>query len=161
MRFLSLSIAITLISLARTGAKAEDWVIDTQEDWTAASQHQQNITLENGMATPAAKTATFQSKLKRFDRKRQAKSIRFEQSPVWQNWEPIPNVGPSNLGDAPVLLCIEPHNYWMFGRYGGARKRKNFQAQPAKLEGFDVPLVTTPFPNQYDAPGGLKPGKGG
>jgi hypothetical protein len=161
MRALSLFTAVALLWLCNSSAGAEDWAIETQQDWTAASGTHENLTIVDGLATPTAKTATFQSKLKRFDRKRQAKSIALEQSTVWQNWEPIANVGPSNLGDAPVMLSIGPDNYWMFGRYGGAKRRKNFQAQPAKLDGFDVPLVTTPFPNQYDAPGGLKPGKGG
>jgi hypothetical protein len=38
---------------------------------------------------------------------------------------------------------------------------KGFKAQPATLKGFDVPLMTTPYPNPYDAPGGLKPDLGG
>ncbi|MCF7855842.1 MAG: hypothetical protein K9N51_13665 [Candidatus Pacebacteria bacterium] len=56
-----------------------------------------------------------------------------------------------------------PDDYWLFGRYERApRKRgetvyegKPFKAGPAALEGFDIPLQTTPFPRQYDAPGGL------
>ena len=139
---------------------ADTWSIDSQQEWMSADDTKTNCTIKDGMLIPQKKTATFKSKVKRFDKKRSATTIVFEQSPVWQNWNPIANVGPTNLADAPVLLCIEPGNYWLFGRYGGKRK-KNFQAKPVMLKGFDIPLKTTPFPNQYDAPGGLKPGKGG
>jgi hypothetical protein len=59
-----------------------------------------------------------------------------------------------------VLLSLGPDNYWMFGRYGGIRP-KDFRSEPAHLEGFELPLQTTPFPKQYDAPGGRQPGRGG
>ena len=94
-----------------------------------------------------------------------------EQSPIWQNWNPIENLGPINLSDAPVLLTLGPDDYWIFGRYGrGQARRKagekprpqpSFTPAPASLEGFDIPLRTTRFPNQFDAPGGLEPKLGG
>jgi len=154
-------IVVVLIVLA-TGSigLAEDWSINTQEEWSAATGSQENLTVKDGIVTPSGKTAIFKSKLKTFSQKRSAASIVFDQSPIWQNWNPIPNLGPSNLADAPVLLSIGPDNYWMFGRYGGKRNKK-FVAEDAKLEGFNIPLKTTPFPNQYDAPGGLMKGKGG
>jgi len=155
-------VVAAMVLLLAPFAAAEDWTIDSQEEWTSALDAQENLAIQDGMATPTAKTAVFRSVLKRFDAQRSAQSITFEQSPIWQNWQPIKNVGPANLADAPVLLCIGPDNYWMFGRYGGKGKgRKNFKAEPAKLEGFDVPLKTTPWENQYDAPGGLKKGRGG
>ena len=58
----------------------------------------------------------------------------------------------------------------MFGRYRGtAQKRKKgekapkekFVAEEVTVDGYDVPLMTTPFPHQYNAPGGLKKSKGG
>lgn len=160
----------TIVLAVSTYARAGDWSIDSQSEWTSASGDQKNLVIKNGMVTPIATTATFSSKLHRFDKKRSAASIVFEQSPIWQNWQPVTNIGPSNLQDAPVLLCIEPGNYWMFGRYGGQPRRRKgqkpkplppFKAEPATLDGFDVPLQTTRFPNQFNAPGGLKPGKGG
>lgn len=151
---IAVAVAIAPLTLA------DEWSIDSQSEWTAALEDQKNLEIKDGVATPTAKTANFSSKLKRFDRKRSAASIVFEQSPIWQNWQPIDNVGPANLADAPVLLCIEPDNYWMFGRYRG-RRGNNFKPEPATLEGFDVPLKTTPFANQFDAPGGLKKSRGG
>jgi hypothetical protein len=164
MRILVSLTTFLLISLSQF-LSAGDWVIESQQEWSAATGRQDNLTIEDGLVSPTSKNATFVSKLKRFDGKKSATSMLLEQSPIWQNWNPIENLGPVNLADAPVLLCIENDNYWMFGRYGGARKNKKgsekFKAEPTKLEGFDIPLLTTPFPNQYDAPGGLKPGKGG
>jgi hypothetical protein len=137
------------------------WVVDSEDDWQAAAADQSNLQLKGGLATPTAETATFQSKLKTFDTKRSAASITFDQSPVWHNWQPIPDLGPSNLGDAPVMLSLGPDNYWMFGRYGGGKGKPGFKPEAAELDGFDIPLLTTPFPNQFKAPGGLKQAKGG
>ncbi|MEX1028226.1 MAG: hypothetical protein WD049_09515 [Candidatus Paceibacterota bacterium] len=142
-------------------APAEEWRIDTQADWSAASGEAIEMTIQDGIAKPERAAATFRSKLQRFDKRRSVKSIVFEPDPVWQNWQPIENLGPVNLQDAPVLLSIAPGNYWMFGMFGGVNRRKDFKAEDATLDGFDMPLKTTPFANQYDAPGGLKPGRGG
>ncbi|MBK1832203.1 hypothetical protein JIN77_15805 [Verrucomicrobiaceae bacterium R5-34] len=148
------------------------WSIDSQAEWQSATAQQNNLEFKDGMATPTAKTATFLSKLKTFDTKQSASSLVISQSPVWENWEPTTNIGPTNLRDAPVFLSLGPDNYWMFGRYGGATKKAAkkgksttapapFEAKAAELEGFDIPLQTTPFANQFNAPGGLKPGQGG
>ena len=164
------SIVLALICISVT-ISADDWSVDSQKEWTDAIGLQKNLSVKDGMAIPIQKTASFSSKLKRFNEKRSLKSITFDQSPVWQNWDPIKNLGPTNLGDAPVLLSIGPKNYWMFGRYGGGRPRvkngQNAKPQPkftptsATLEGFNIPLKTTRFPNQFDAPGGLEKRLGG
>ena len=127
--------------------------------------------VENGAVSPKGKTGQLKTKLHRFDSKRSASSLTIRQSAVWQNWNPIENLGPANLNDAPVLLTVGKGNYWMFGRYGNAtpkakrgeqvKRLASFKPEAAKLDGFDVPLQTTRFANQYNAPGGLKPSKGG
>ena len=152
-----------------SAASAENlWTIDSQTQWEDSIATKSDLKVDGGMVTPTAKTASIQSKLKVFDGKRLAKSIVISQSPVWQNWEDAGNLGPVNLGDAPVMLSLGPNNYWMFGRYGGAGKKRGtekkaspFKAESATLEGFDIPLETTPFPNQFNAPGGLKKSLGG
>lgn len=156
-----------------------NWMIETQSDWEQQTETQTGLIYKDGFAELNDKTGTFTSKIKSFSQKKQASNIVFEQSPVWQNWEPIANIGPSNLQDAPVLLSMGPDNYWMFGRFGGGvKKKKNkkskkgetiqkaaltpeFKPQPAKLEGFDMELMTTQYPNQYDAPGAKEKGLGG
>lgn len=162
MKLLSLALTITLLNCA--AAHAADWTIDSAEEWKAnLEQVDGKLSVEEGFVSPAEKTATLTTKLHSSDEKRSATTLTVTQSPLWQNWNPIKNLGPSNLADAPVLLTVGPDNYWMFGRYGSAkaRQKSSFKPEPAKLEGFDMPLLTTPFPNQFDAPGGLKPGKGG
>ncbi len=147
------------------------WVVASEADWTGAQASQSGLDVGKGAISPSEKTGVFRSVVKRFDSKKSAAAITLTQSPIWQNWNATPNLGPINLADAPVLLTIGPDNYWMFGRYGGGQggRKKGAKNKPAakhlaedaELEGFDVPLKTTRFANQYDAPGGLKPSKGG
>lgn len=151
--------------------QAADWTIDSADDWTQNIESSQGATIADGTVSPQAKTATIITKVHTLDGKRSAKSLVIDQSPLWQNWNPIGNLGPDNLGDAPVLLTVGPDNYWMFGRYSGRKPRPRkgqaskpaprFEPQKVTLEGFDIPLLTTPFSNQFDAHGGLKPSKGG
>ena len=164
---------ITLAASSRSWVSADDpWVIDTQEGWTKAASKQAGVEIANDLLAPTEKAGTYSSKVQRFDTKRKPVAILIEQSPIWQNWEPIENLGPVNLQDAPVFLAISPKDYWVFGRYGGARRGKRgakgaqnpapFKSEPAKLPGFeDVELETTRWPNQFNAPGGLKKGLGG
>jgi len=161
---------LAIPALAADGA-GEELKIDTASDWKAQIESSEGAVFENGSAAPEGKTATIRTKLHKFEKKVAAESLTIEQSAIWQNWEPIENLGPSNLRDAPVMLTMGKDDYWMFGRYGGGQpkvkkgeKRKplpKFEAKPATLEGFDIPLMTTRFPNQFDAPGGLKKGLGG
>lgn len=164
-------LALIPLSQCSNPKEAEPWKIDSQDEWVSAVESSDGITIEKGAAAPAEKSGTVITKVKSFDSKRSALSLKIAQSTIWQNWNAIENLGPSNLGDAPVLLTKGPNDYWMFGRYGGGqpRRKKGKKAKPlpkhtpteATLEGFDIPLQTTRFPNQYNAPGGLKPGKGG
>jgi len=166
-RVLIVSLAICCVCEDAIARNA--WTVDTAEQWQKSCRESENLTFEEGMATPTEDAATYRSIVTRWDEKRVPKSMVFRQSPVWHNWEPIDNLGPANLRDAPVLLTMGPDDYWIFGRYGGGRSKRGqrqqvaetFKSGPAKLEGFDIPLRTTPFPNQYDAPGGLEKGLGG
>lgn len=144
-----------------TTGVGKTWRIDTQAEWIESLLKKSGMKISEGLASPAENTALLSSVIKRFDQKRSLQSMTIDQSPVWHNWKPIPNIGPSNLGDAPVMLSIGPGNYWMFGRYGSSQKKKGFKPDAAKLEGYEIPLKTTPFPNQFDAPGGLKKRLGG
>ncbi len=169
MKLFPLSLAVAVLIAGQL--QAENWTIDTAEDWETNMQSAEGATFDGGSVSPSEKVATIVTQLHSTDEKRSAKSLVVTQSAIWQNWNPIENLGPANLGDAPVMLTLGPNNYWMFGRYkkAGAKKKKGNKAQPqapfepqeAKLEGFEMPLLTTPLANQYDAPGGLKPGKGG
>lgn len=142
--------------------KSEEWRIDTHKEWQQADKEQTGFSYKSGFAVPKEGNAVYKSVIRSFKSKQAAKSIVFKQDNRWLNWSPAGTIGPVNLGDAPVFLSLGPKNYWMFGRYTGVQNnRRDFNAVDTTLEGFDVPLKTTPFPNQYDAPGGLKEGLGG
>jgi len=150
---------------------ADDWKIESAEDWKENTESSKGIVAEDGAISPEEKSGTILTKIHSSDEKRSAKSLTIEQSAIWQNWNPIENLGPSNLADAPVLLVAGPDDYWMFGRYSSGQPRRKkgekpkpvpkFTPEAASLEGFNIELQTTRFPNQYNAPGGLKPGLGG
>ncbi|MDF1862060.1 MAG: hypothetical protein P1U87_17720 [Verrucomicrobiales bacterium] len=166
---LAVSLLLTLLSLPVFAA--EPWSIDDESQWKSEIASSEGLSIEKGMAAPTGESGSLKTKVQSFGEKRSAKSLTIQQSAIWQNWIPTENLGPVNLADAPVLLTKGPDDYWMFGRYGGGQPRRKkgekakplpkFEPQAATLEGFDIPLQTTRFPNQYDAPGGLKPSKGG
>ena len=144
------------------------WTIDSQADWKQNVGTQAHIEIKEGMASPTAKTATFQSVLKRFDTKKKPESIVVRQSPVWENWEPAGDIGPGCTFDSPVFLSLGPNNYWMFARHHSGMEKEArdsskgaFVPKSVRLDGFDVPLETTPMPNQFRAPGGMKRSLGG
>lgn len=97
------------------------WEIHSQAEWTAATASKEGIEIRDGIAAPMEKAGTLTSVVKQFEHQRKPASIVLEQSPAWQNWEPLENVGPANLQDAPVFLAIGPGDYWMFGMYGMQR----------------------------------------
>jgi len=150
----------TFLALAAT-SHAGEWVLDSQEDWLQNTQKQDGFELKDGMASMKAPNASFVSKVQSFDTKRKIESLTIKQTDAWLNWKPIDKAQPANLQDAPVFLVRGDKDYWIFGRCGKAKNKKPFEAKPAKLEGYDVPLKTTPYPNQFDAPGGLRPSLGG
>lgn len=150
---------------------AADWTIDSTDDWTNNVETVTGADIDNGTVSPTAKRATITTIVHESESMLTAKTLVVSQSSIWQNWAPIANLGPVNLGDAPVLLTVGPDNYWMFGRYGSGRLRPKkgkkpkpvpaFEPEKATLDGFTIPLQTTRFPNQFNAPGGLKPSKRG
>ena len=142
----------------------ESWRVDSQEEWAASFYEQEGIEVAQGLATPTEKKVIIKSALKSYEQKRSAKLITISQSPIWMNWNSAGKLLPSNLGDAPVLLNRGEEGYWAFGRYSSGGKKnegKKFVAEEALLEGFDVPLKTTPFEKQYDAPGAAQKSEGG
>ncbi len=167
----TLAFSLVAVLLVGMDLQAADWTIDSAADWTQYIKSAQGASVGGGSVAPQAETAEIVTQIYASTTKRSAATLTVKQSSIWQNWLPIENLGPANLADAPVLLTVGPNNYWMFGRYGrgqprprNGRKRQSlapFKPEAATVEGFDIPLQTTRFPNQFDAPGGLKPSKGG
>ena len=152
--------SILMIGLASAQKKKitsnTTWTLDSQEEWLSNLDEKSNLDIVDGNLVPTATDATFKTQIQQFDKKKSLKSITLSQSPEWLNWEQIPYVGPVNLGNSPVALQLGDGNYWMFGRYTKS-KQKSFISKDTILKGYDVTLKTTPFKNQFDAPGGLKP----
>lgn len=150
-----------LVSCSISQQNGTQWRVDTAEEWLESKQNSENLEFQDGNAICSGDVSIFQSVLHAMPTRLSASRILVKQSPIWRNWEAIENLGPSNLRDAPVLLSRGPNDYWMFGRYGGEKKKETFRVEQVELDGYSIPLVTTPFLNQFDAPGGLKKGLGG
>ena len=161
------AVMVTGLIAGGSGFAEESWQVGSEAEWQSVLANQDGLDLKNGQVSPTGEKALIKTKLQRFEKKRKASSLLVEQSPSWDNWEPCENIGPANLADAPVMLSVGEKNYWMFGRYSRSRKMgkgkgaTKFVPGKAELEGFDIELLTTPWPNQFNAPGGLKKGLGG
>ena len=160
-----MKVQTTMMILAMVStARSAPLVLDGTEQWSDALLAKQGIEVGDGLVKCTASAATFQTKVISFGSTRKMESLTLKQSDGWLNWKPVGKVLPANLGDAPVFLVKGDKDYWAFGLYGKPRKSgksKEASREPAQLEGFDIELMTTPYENQYDAPGGLKESKGG
>jgi len=151
-----------LFSLGVIGlVSAESWKVDSQVDWEKVLSESAELEIKNGMVEPTASKIVIATKIQSFEEKKSPSTITLSQSPVWLNWDPITNIGPANLSDAPVMLSLGPDNYWMFGRYKSMKSKRADVVKEAKLKGFDTPLKTTAWPNQFDAKGAEQKPLGG
>jgi hypothetical protein len=159
MKMKNLITIIVVGALSAMSVSGETWTIDTQAEWDESLAKKKGAEVSDGMVSPTKKGAVLSSVIKQFDEKRSAESITIDQSPVWHNWNPIGQIGPNNVGDAPVFLRMGEDNYWLFGRYKPSKDSSPVGA--AELEGFDIPLMSTKNPHLFIAPGGLKGERGG
>ena len=138
-------------------------LLNSTEDWKNNAQKIDGLSIDQGVLLPTEKGGSYRSKMITFSSKRAAESISLSCSPLWENWEATrKKVAPKGLGDAPIFLVKGPKDYWLFGRKKGSPKKPaGFKSKKVKLEGYDVELLTTPDPNLYVAPGGLKKSAGG
>ena len=84
---------LTATLLGQALVSGESVTVDSQADWEKAIASSTGVAVENGTVSPMGKTGQLKTKLKRFDRKRSALSLTIRQSAVWQNWNPIENLG--------------------------------------------------------------------
>jgi hypothetical protein len=155
------AVALANGGCAATGEKC--WRIDTTDEWQSSVQQTEGLAVVGDLIAPTGKEGLYRSSLQRFKKKHSAQSITLTASTKWENWEPIKKVSPRTLGDAPIFLVKGPGDYWLFGRNKMPRnaQTQKFKAQQASLEGFDCPLLTTPYPHLFNAPGGLQRSLGG
>lgn len=151
--------AIAVGVLSAMTAFGETWMIDSQAEWNENLAKKNGAEIADGMASPTGKTAVLSSVLKQFDQKRSAQSLTIDQSTAWLNWNPIGQIGPNTVSNAPIFLRMGEDDYWLFGAY---KKREGSEPlTPATLEGFDLPLMGTKDPHLFVAPGGVNPQRGG
>lgn len=159
---ISILLSISFLTACFFSYGQKPWILETNKQWDSALIKQKGVSLDEGEIRLQSKSGQATVRTPSFKKKRSVSSLLLRQSTSWQNWDAVPQVGPSNLQDAPVFLVKGPQDYWLFGRYGKINKQgKKFIAQDATLPGFDIPLKTTPHPNQFNAPGGLKGSLGG
>ena len=137
-----------------------NWRIDSAAEWKSEAREIEGLAVNDDLLGPVDKKGMYRSKLQSFKAKRSAQTMTLSASTMWENWEPARKVAPRTLGDAPIFLAKGPGDYWLLGRNKAPRKGK-FKPEAATLEGFDLPLQTTPLPNLFNAPGGLKKNLGG
>jgi hypothetical protein len=95
------------------------WTIDSAEQWQQATDTSTRLNFANGQTTPTDNSARFESVLKTFDHPRRAVRVTFKQTPAWDNWKPVPTVGPNNTYNAPVFLPVANGDYWYFAEERG------------------------------------------
>ncbi|MGJ8643540.1 MAG: hypothetical protein ACSHX9_09050 [Luteolibacter sp.] len=146
-------------ALSAMTASGETWSIDSQAEWNDSLVEKGGVEISGGLANPTEKSVVLSSVMKQFDEKRYAESITIEQSTKWLNWNPIGDIGPPEVSNAPIFLRMGEDNYWLFGGY--RKSKKSVPVAPATLEGFDVSLMSTKNPHLFIAPGGVEPKRGG
>lgn len=156
---------VTVVAASSSIGAGEPWRVASEQEWQDVLAGLEGLELKMGRVAPTGEKGIIKTKLKRFDTTRKVTTLVVAQSPSWDNWEPCGNIGPANLADAPVMLSVGEKDYWMFGRYGRPKGKGKggaaFVPKKVKLEGFEIELETTPWPNQFNAPGGLKKSLGG
>ncbi|MGI9458192.1 MAG: hypothetical protein ACR2NU_16630, partial [Aeoliella sp.] len=113
MKNLITCIAVLTIGAQASLASADDWVVDSNDDWSKAKARTSHIALKDGFAVPLESEGQFESKIHKFKTARKAKEIVFKQSPVWDNWTQIDDITPPGLGNAYVFLPVAPGDYYV------------------------------------------------
>ncbi len=97
-------------------ADRDAWIVESQEAWLQARDTVENLEIKDGFVEPTQGSSQFGSIVKRYKEKRKATSITFKQSPVWENWKAVPNIGPKQTADAPVFIPVGDKDYWFLAR---------------------------------------------
>ena len=101
-------------TVSSNGSFSDFWLVDTQADWVASAQST-NMDINNGNVQSSADQASYSSVVRSFASKRRAVAFTLSQSPDWNNWQPVGNVGPREAGDAQVLVSRGDQDYYLLG----------------------------------------------
>lgn len=92
------------------------WNVDSDAEWQQAGSNSTGLTIADGEAKPTGATADYSSITRTFSNKMKPQKLTFRQSPVWDNWIEVDNVGPTNAADAPIFLPVANDDYYFLGR---------------------------------------------
>jgi len=118
MRVLVYCIILSLFSVSSIVGQNISWEINDMNSWENFTQESSNLEIsQTGLTTPINQSAdySFKSKIISFSEPVSAHDITFKQSPVWDNWDPISNVGPDRDLDAPILISVKKGEYYLLG----------------------------------------------
>ncbi len=156
------------------GASAE-LTLNDQNLWERYVTHRDGVTIQDGELQSERENASFTVKLTREQFSTQQCKVQLKQSAEWKNWRAAKLYQP-NMANAPVAISTGPHEHWLLAQFKSNEslldnyKRsvsraksqgravpvspyplEGFKPQEAVLEGYDEPLLTTPFPHMYQA----------
>lgn len=92
--------------------------IDDQTSWETYTETTTNLEIIDGLASPIDESQVygFKSKMATFEELTKVEKMVFKQSKVWGNWTEVPNVGPSEATNAPILLSVQDGEYYFLAR---------------------------------------------
>ena len=116
-KYLIPAIGIPALFLAQLALGEEFWSIQTVDEWKAAIESSEGVTIEKGVASPICEGRFPPNQIEGL----QGRSARPNRLPsssprFGKTGKRSRVIGPKNLRDAPVFLTMGPGDYWMFGQ---------------------------------------------
>ncbi|GAA3615128.1 hypothetical protein GCM10022396_36290 [Flavivirga amylovorans] len=111
---------MALVSIANSQQPKEggsNWKIQTQKEWEASSDTAKNISFKNEQALSDSLVSSYKSIVKKYKKKKKARSIVFKQSAAWDNWKEIPTLAGDEIDNAQVFIPVKPGDYYLLGTY--------------------------------------------
>lgn len=153
------TLALTALGIVKVQASSYVWETNWEDGLTQGAAIKNAEVVDGFLQTINAEAGYYLSAGKRFQDKQKLETLRIEQSDLWQNWEPIENIGPKGLYDSPVFISVGPKDYWLLGRYN--LRRSHVLSETVEMDGYDEPLFRTIHANEFIAAGGLEKHAGG
>ena len=111
-------ILVILFSGCIDNSESASWIIDSQSEWELNMSNSENLAFQDDCVEPKSVNGTYESIIRTFDNRKKPESITFKQSPKWDNWEKVDNIGPNDACNAPVLICVAEDDYWILDEPG-------------------------------------------
>lgn len=101
-------------------SQSTTWEISDAASWNSNMLSGNNAEVStNGYISPIQENSdfTFKSTIYTSSTALQANKITFKQSPVWDNWERVDNIGPALATNAPIFLPVQHGEYYFLAQY--------------------------------------------